>query len=158
MPGTRAFDAHVGALPARLAALLAMDPASPTRPPRTMPTCGIYLLSEPGKHLYVGRSNRLRQRVAEHGGASATHATATFAFLLAREATGNVQPAYREGSRSRAGLMLTEPFRGAFDAARERIRAMELRYVEETDQVAQTLLEVYVALALGTPYNHFKTH
>ena len=35
---------------------------------------------------------------------------------------------------------------------------MELRYVEEADPLRQTLLEIYVAVALKTPYNDFDTH
>lgn len=35
---------------------------------------------------------------------------------------------------------------------------MSFRYVEETDQVRQALLEIYTAVTLQTPYNEFKTH
>lgn len=35
---------------------------------------------------------------------------------------------------------------------------MDVRYVEEVDPVKQTLLEVYVATVLGTPYNDFENH
>ena len=35
---------------------------------------------------------------------------------------------------------------------------MDLRYVEETDQVRQCLLEIYAAVVLDTPYNSFGTH
>jgi hypothetical protein len=49
-------------------------------------------------------------------------------------------------------------FREAFDEAKARIREMEVRYVEEADALRQTLLEIYVAVSLGTPYNDFRTH
>jgi hypothetical protein len=45
-----------------------------------------------------------------------------------------------------------------FNAAKHRIRAMEFRAVEETDQTCQALLEVYCAVVLETPYNDFGTH
>ena len=35
---------------------------------------------------------------------------------------------------------------------------MEYRYVEETDQIRQALLEIYCSVALDTPYNDFGTH
>jgi len=35
---------------------------------------------------------------------------------------------------------------------------MDLRYVEESDPVRQTLLEVYIAVVLKTPYNDFNNH
>jgi hypothetical protein len=41
---------------------------------------------------------------------------------------------------------------------KDRIRAMDFRAVEETDQTRQTLLEVYCAVVLETPYNDFGTH
>jgi hypothetical protein len=35
---------------------------------------------------------------------------------------------------------------------------MDIRVVEETHAIPQALLEIYVALRLGTPYNDFGTH
>ena len=35
---------------------------------------------------------------------------------------------------------------------------MELRFVEESEPLRQTLLEIYVAVVLKTPYNDFDTH
>jgi hypothetical protein len=49
-------------------------------------------------------------------------------------------------------------FARAFAQAKKRIRQMELRFVEETDALRQTLLEIYVAVVLKTPYNDFDTH
>lgn len=48
-------------------------------------------------------------------------------------------------------------FSNAFKDAKERIRGMDFRYVEETDQTCQALLEIYCALVMKTPYNTFKT-
>jgi len=56
-----------------------------------------------------------------------------------------------------AGLMLDPAFAAAFSAAKQ-LRAMEFRYVEETDQNRQALLEIYCAVVLDTPYNDFGTH
>ena len=82
---------------------------------------------------------------------------AAFAFRLAREATGKVEATYRKVG-SRGALMQDPIFASAFDAAKARIREMDVRLVEELDPVRQTILEVYVALALQTPYNDFNTH
>jgi len=49
-------------------------------------------------------------------------------------------------------------FAASFEAAKERIRGMEYRYVEELDQNRQALLEIYCAIALATPHNDFGTH
>jgi hypothetical protein len=123
-----------------------------------MPQSGVYLFTETGRYLYVGRSNGLRNRYGRHCRPGATYRQAAFAFQLAREATGRTQAAYRAGAGSRAGLMLDPAFAAAFTAAKERIRQMEYRYVEEADQNRQALLEIYCAVVLATPYNDFGTH
>ncbi len=83
---------------------------------------------------------------------------AAFAFRLAREATGNIKATYKKGKGSRAELMKNRKFAAAFRAAKERIGKMDVRFVEEADPVRQTLLEVYVAVALRARYNDFDTH
>ena len=123
-----------------------------------MPKSGIYLFTESGRHLYVGRSNRLRARYSLHCRPGSQHNQATFAFHLARKSTGRMTAAYRTGEGSRAGLILDPKFLTAFDNAKKRIRGMDYRYVEETDQNRQALLEIYCAVVLATPYNDFGTH
>jgi hypothetical protein len=123
-----------------------------------MPSSGVYLFTENGKHLYVGRSNVMRKRYGRHCLPGATHRSAAFAFLLARNATGLTKASYIAGEHSRAGLMQNPVFMAAFKAAKERIRAMEYRYVEEADQNRQVLLEIYCAIVLSTPFNDFRTH
>ncbi len=153
-----AFLAHVEALRPKLEHLLAMAPVKPTSLPKRMPAAGVYLLSEAGRPLYVGRSNRIRHRIGRHCRPGATHRMAAFAFRLAREATGNLAATYRKGAASRAGLMGNEAFVNAFTNAKARIRAMDLWFVEESDPVRQALLEIYVSVVLSTPYNDFDTH
>ncbi|MBL9030131.1 MAG: hypothetical protein JNM80_00310 [Phycisphaerae bacterium] len=151
------FRAHMDSLPAALTQLIAMPPVKCGSLPKHMPKRGIYLFSEGDLRLYVGRSNRMRQRVRNHGNPAATHRQAAFAFKLAREATGKAKATYKPDG-SRANLMLDAVFVAAFTAAKSRIGAMDVRFVEETDPVRQCLLEVYVAVALGTPYNDFDNH
>ena len=124
-----------------------------------VPKQGVYLFSEPGNcHLYVGRSRNIRRRYGGHCNPGATHNTAVFAFLLARETTGRVEASYRPGPDSREGLMKDSKFLNAFDKAKAQIRGMEFRFVEESDPTRQCLLEIYTAVALDTCYNNFKTH
>lgn len=161
-PGFHACDSrfkeHVAALRVSLDRLLLMPPTRPSKMPADMPRRGVYVLSEGSCPLYVGRSNHIQARIKRHCWPGATHRMAAFAFRLAREATGNLRASYKAGAGSRHGLMQEESFALAFSAAKERIRSMDLRYVEEKDPVRQTLLEVYVAVALSTPYNDFDTH
>lgn len=152
------FLGYVQALRPKLDRLLALVPVTPSSLPRQMPRSGVYLLSEADRHLYVGRSNNIRRRIGRHSLPGATDRMAAFAFRLAREATGNLQASYKKGEGSRAGLMQNRTFVDAFTSAKARIRQMDVRFIEESDPVGQTLLEVYVAVALAAPYNDFDNH
>ena len=54
--------------------------------------------------------------------------------------------------------MQDETFAAEFRAAKQRLSEMDIRYVEEADPIRQTLLEVYVAVVLKTPFNDFDNH
>lgn len=153
------FQSLLAPLPAALERLRAMPPVTiATLPPVSqMPTSGIYWLTEGENSIYVGRSRRIRSRLQEHVRPSSGHNQASFAFLLAREMTGNLTAAYRpDGSRDR---LLEDPqFAEAFVAAKDRIRSMHVRFVGEDHPVRQCLLEVYVATAVGARYNDFDSH
>ena len=152
------FISHVETLKPQLKSLLSMPAITPVTLPSKMFRKGVYLLSEGEKHLYVGRSNDIKKRISGHSRPGATHRMAAFAFRLAREATGNLIATYKNGEGSRSTLMEDENFVAAFDAAKARIRKMNLRFVEENDPVRQALLEIYVAVVLNTPYNDFDNH
>lgn len=135
-----------------------MTPVTSATLPAKMPQKGVYLFSDGDNHLYVGRSNNIRQRIGRHSRPGATHRMAAFAFRLAREATGNLKAKYKKGEGSRAALMEDAKFVAAFNSAKNRIRKMNLRFMEEADPVRQALLEIYVAVVLDTPYNDFDNH
>lgn len=59
---------------------------------------------------------------------------------------------------SRDQLCQDVTFGPAFEAAKRRVRGMDIRFVEETDAVRQALLEIYAATVLGTPFNDFDNH
>jgi hypothetical protein len=148
------FRRHVEQLHERFEALMQMEPVTLVSLPRTVPRSGIYLFSEGSHHLYVGRSKRLRDRLRYHCGSAED---APFAFKLAREHTGHVKASYRvEGSRTK--LLEDTEFREAFQRAKERIRLMHIRFVDEPDSNRQALLEIYATISLGAPYNDFDTH
>jgi hypothetical protein len=124
-------------------------------PPYLAGKMGIYLLTEGESVLYVGRTNDLRKRLQNH--VRRSHNTATFAFLLARRATG-CKATYKP-TGSRADLLRNNPaFATAFDQARERIRKMDVRVVEEVNPTHQALLEIYAAYVSGAQYNDFDNH
>lgn len=155
---TPEFAAATESLHPKFLALLASDHRLPGRGVK-LPTAGVYLFTEDGRHLYVGRSNGIGARHGRHCKPWANSNMASFAFQLAREATGNLKAAYKAGDKgTRDNLMQDPVFTQAFLDAKARIARMEFRCVEETDQVRQALLEIYVAVSLRTPYNDFATH
>ena len=137
--------------------LMAMRPVCVPSLPKDMPKAGIYLFTERREHQYVGRSRSLRRRLQTHCRPSSSHNSAVFAFLLAREATGRRKASYVPKG-SRAALLRNRKFRRAFEDAKDRIRKMQVRFVEEACPLRQALLEIYAAVALKTPHNDFDTH
>jgi len=150
----RKFRRYVECLEEAQQKLIRMPPVKVSSLPASMPQKAIYLFSEARRHMYVGRTNRLRSRLQQHCQPSATHYSATFAFLLACEATGKKS----SPGCSRSDLEKEPEFKHAFLDAKKRVRQMEVQYVEEADPIGQALLEIYVAVALNTPYNDFETH
>lgn len=107
--------------------------------------------------MYVGRTNNVRQRIQQHCRPGSGHNAATFAFRLAREERQILKATYTaEGSRE--NLLRDPHFSNAFVAAKSRVRAMDVRVVEESNPLRQALLEMYVAIVLDAPYNDFDNH
>ncbi len=81
--------------------------------------------------------------------------SATFAFRLAKEdAEGEGLDIKRPGDV----LEADNDFRPFFQDSKKRVSEMNVQYVAVADAIEQTLLEVYAAESLGTPYNSFETH
>ena len=114
---------------------------------------GIYVLYEDDKPIYVGRSDRLKERLLEHGQPSGWSESATFAFILAKEKFGK-----DAGSMSRKELQENPDFRRLFTDAKLRVRRMGIRAVGIQDPIEQTIFEVYVHLKLKTEHNSFENH
>jgi len=117
---------------------------------------GVYLFTEHGKDLYVGRTKRtLRKRLKDHSPSRMTDAP--FAFRLAREKTGMLKASYKPDALSRKQLQKNPAFIKAFLAEAKRIGKMSIQYVRVDDATTQALLEIYTATMLDAPYNEFKT-
>jgi hypothetical protein len=108
----------------------------------TIATKGVYLFTEAGTHLYVGRSNRLSERCVNE-------------LKLAFELTA---PEARIRKANYKHLSYKEAWDGAMAQAKARIAAMEYRWVEEADPTCQCLLQLYASVALATKYNDFDIH
>jgi predicted GIY-YIG superfamily endonuclease len=151
------FRQHVESLHPSFENLLVCTPFTFATLPKKLPLAGVYVFSEQGKDLYVGRTNNIRSRIQQHCRPGSGHNTAPFAFRLAREAK-NILNATYTAVGSRENLLRDTSFSDAFVAAKARVRAMDVRVVEESNPLRQALLEMYVAVVLNAPYNDFDNH
>ena len=117
---------------------------------------GIYVLYEGDKPIYVGRSDRLKERLLEHGQASNGRETATLAFRIAKVDFQEKHP--EDSFSSMKDLEICPEFVPLFDAAKSRVRKIGVRAVGVQGPIEQTFFEVYAHLALKTPYNSFDNH
>ena len=149
------FEAVIAKMPVLLDALQANPLVARSRL-GIIPEKGIYVFYENDVPLYVGRSGRLRRRLLEHGQPSSWHNSATFAFILAFEEAEEQGMAVK--SRTRTELQNDELFGPLYLQAKRRVSRMQIRVVEVSDPIEQTLFEVYAALKLEAPYNDFENH
>lgn len=151
------FRGYIESLEPSFQRLMVMEPVTVAALPGGMPQAGIYLFSEAGENLYVGRTNTIRKRLQNHCRPSSGHNSATFAFRLARQITGMTQATYTaQGSRQE--LERDPEFSPVFIAQKLRVRNMSVQFVLEPEPMRQALLEMYVAVSLGTPHNDFDNH
>ena len=122
---------------------------------KDIPKSGIYVFYREGRPLYVGRSNRLKERIQEHGRPSSDHYSATLAFNIAKEKV-NYKSEHRLATRN--DLEKAPGFEKAFFLARRQVAEMQIKVVEIEDQITQALFEFYAAVTLNTQYNDFGTH
>lgn len=122
----------------------------------TVPSKGIYIFyNKDGRPLYVGRTDRMRTRLLEHGRSSSRHTSATFAFLLAKEKWDEMHPG---DARTRKDLESDQTFFLLYKEKKRDVAEMQIRTIEVADPAEQVLFEVYAALELETPYNDWENH
>ena len=151
------FKKLVAKMPLRLQSLLEQPPVTIDDIGITeVPQKGVYVLFEGNKPIYVGRSNRLKQRIKEHSQTSSDQYSATLAFRIAKQEYFNSQKEERRQTNEQ--LMKNSIFREKFEAAKGRIAKTRIRFTEIEDQVEQAMFEIYAALVLDTELNDFGTH
>ena len=117
---------------------------------------GIYVFYERGCAMYVGRSDRLKRRLREHGPTGKLSASATFVITIAKKCFEKKYPDRK--NMTRKALLKDKEFKLLFRKAVNRVRKMGVRVVEVNDPIEQTIFEVYAHVALETPYNDFRNH
>lgn len=152
---SKIFDQAVQRMPLLLDELL-KSPLKTREQSNTLPQKGIYVLYENDLPIYVGRSNRMRDRISEHGRNSSDHYSASFAFNLAKKESERQGLTIR---RTRKELQGDEKFKKIFDDSKGRVARMKIRAVGIDDPIIQHLFEVYVCLSMNTTeFNDFDTH
>ena len=152
------FDIVIARMPGLLKALRSSSVVSRDTL-RGIPERGVYAFYEKDVPLYVGRSNQMKERLLRHSQPSSMHETATFAFLLAIEKAKDDKELWEcATSMTRTELQSDKKFSSLYQEAKLRVSNLDIRVVEVTDPIDQTVFEVYAALQLQTPYNSFENH
>ncbi len=155
--GPPRFEELVTRLPHLLDELLACQPYIAGERPTVPRVSGVYLFSEGGRPVYVGRTRDCRRRLADHTRPSSRENSAPFAFNLTRRDLGE---GGQRAMGTRAEVAAQPAFSEKFAIAKQRVRRMEFRFVAISDAALSTIFEVYASIALGTEgdYNLFETH
>jgi hypothetical protein len=152
------FREHIESLDEKYQNLMNMAPLTIGGLEGPGPTGGVYLFSEGKKHIYAGRTKRsIHERLKEHVGKSRD---CPLAKRITRKKTdkkkrsdGTWDALFKDKNLYPSG----ENFEEIYEESKNRIKRMDVRYVEETDPIKQALLEIYVAVVENTEYNDFTT-
>ena len=151
------FGELIDKMPTNLQSLLEQPPITIDEIGITqMPQKGVYVFFEDNKPIYVGRSNRLKERLREHSQSSSDHYSATLAFRITKKSASAIR--IKSKKQTNEQLMKNSDFVKEFKAAKERISRVKIRFVEIEDQIEQAVFEIYAHLELGTELNDFNTH
>ena len=112
---------------------------------------GLYVFYDGSIPQYVGISRGVMGRLRQHV-CGRTQFDASLAYSMAAKAASHV-------TGSREQRMQIAEFTQAFRDAQDRLRAMQVKFLKVDDVVTLYLLEVWVAMSLGTrEWNTFRTH
>lgn len=148
------FSVHIDRLPAMFAELMDSEELAMVPVTAWKRMGAIYLFTEDGCPVHVGRTRNLYARIRGH--LSPSHFSASFVFKQARR-TLDLAATYRAGE-SRSALFADPNFRAKFDSHSQRLRTMTLRYLRVDCPVDQYLLELYTAMELELLVDEFQTH
>lgn len=117
---------------------------------------GVYLFSDKVNPVYVGQTRNLRSRLRQHTSSTARENQAALAWRIAlKEAAAAGHPVAGTRRQLEANPIVADHF----TAAKSRVAAMDVRFIELDDPVTRTVFEVYAARALGTDeFNSWETH
>lgn len=115
---------------------------------------GIYAFFDDEQPVHVGRTRHLGRRLKQH--TRLAHNAASFAFKRARRTLAKAATYQPAGSRT--ALMRDADFVAEFRSHVERVKLMQVRFVEVEDPVLQYLLELYASIEWRLALDEFDTH
>jgi hypothetical protein len=129
---------------------------------------GVYLFSEVGEPLYVGRTGRTERSIradktsasgfkARLAGHSRPSSGLSSASLAVRIALGWAADEELVLPAERSDLMSNDHFADLFSTAKQRITGMDFQVVPIGEDRESAVFEVYAAFVLATPFNSFAT-
>lgn len=121
-----------------------------------MPKCGVYVFYDGEIPVFVGRSDRMKERIMEQSRDSSTHNSAPFAFSLARNKA--IEKGMDVENKTRSELEKDVMFKPLFKLSKKEVSKMSIRCISIEDPILQTIFQVYASMELKTLFNDFKTH
>ncbi|MYK25650.1 MAG: hypothetical protein F4052_01650 [Dehalococcoidia bacterium] len=120
-----------------------------------IPQAGVYVFFEKGAPTYVGRSDKLSNRIGQHGWRSSDKNGATLAFKMLKRSLSAQGKA--EGEKD---ADIAREYDDEFLAQKEKVRSMTYRVVAIDDDLEQHLFETYAICKFGTSphHNDFRNH
>ena len=115
---------------------------------------GVYVFSDGGQVVHVGRTRNLQARRRNQTGLNNTRDVATHAF---RRASATARDAHDDLPRTRKGLEHDPRFKPFFDAEKQYLRTLDFRCVELEDPAEQAMFEIVASVALGLPRELWRT-
>jgi hypothetical protein len=96
-----------------------------------IPKSGVYAFFENDKAIYIGRSNRMKERLKKHSSISADQYSASLAFRIAKKDYLDKSLVKKKPKNSE--LMANSDFLNRFNAAKMRISISKIRFIEVKD-------------------------
>ena len=114
---------------------------------------GIYVFYENDAPVYAGRTRKLRQRLRAH--VANSHNSASFALKRTRE-IHQLVPTYTK-NLSRKVIATESPYKETFLDEINKIRIMDVQFLEVHDPIEQYLLELLASMSLDISLSGFDT-
>ncbi|UWQ26053.1 GIY-YIG nuclease family protein [Leisingera aquaemixtae] len=121
--------------------------------PKGLDIPAIYVFYEDKNPVYVGRTNKLSQRLQAH--VNLSHNSASFALKRTRMRHEEIRRATYKKILSRSDIVNHSIYGATFSEEIQKIKGMGFRFLKVENHIEQYLTELYVTMALDLSTDGF---